>query len=664
MLRPLSALLALFPRLLTALNELSIEKGLLSIYSSLLTKLISLSQLANNSNNSNSATSASSNKSISSTLSFVLCSSASATTRASATAAAASAASVGLANRSRLARLGAVLLTVTARLSQLLLAILPARRHVALLFRGFVYALRAWSVVEVAFYGYYLHRRRALTKRSIPDELPPTAALRRAHIRRLLNNVMASGRCPILFIRAWYRGAEFKDIRHGNLREWVSGSFFNRAVEECTEEEVAELDDTIGYIQRATGLAACRGYNSAVPCIRFTMDPLNSVHRPLVMYAVLQSTGYFAGRNLFALLGFKQVQGPFFRYWVRIAPGNGGEERAKARGLALQQQRLPPGTVLREMPSDTAGAEFDSSTSASCDNWTNSSANASIRGPYSNMASFDTNYPANSSSAGNSFGSAGSSASVPKATGVWDEFAPEHTAYGAGRPRPQKINSKNNSSRGNSSRSSANSSFNQNQQNSDHISSTSANGGAGAEWPNSSHSRRPSFDHGAFADPVEAAEAAAGAVVFCHGIGIGAWTYMPLLYQLIQRYPHRDVFVPEFDYVSMRLSEYVPSARQNASGVRLMLAEYGHETAVLMGHSYGTFVVSYCLRFATRIVEHVILIDPVCFLIHQVDGPFQFLFAPPSCAQSRMIHFLAQTELGVVHTLSRRLWWYQVRQTA
>lgn len=42
-----------------------------------------------------------------------------------------------------------------------------------------------------------------------------------------------------------------------------------------------------------------------------------------------------------------------------------------------------------------------------------------------------------------------------------------------------------------------------------------------------------------------------------------------------------------------------------------------------------------------------------------MDGPFQFLFSEPKYPQSRIINYVAQTELGIVNTLSRHLWWYQ-----
>jgi pimeloyl-ACP methyl ester carboxylesterase len=600
-LSPLLAVLGLLSRLFASLNSLSLRRGLTGTYDVLLRAISSAAVAAGAAADGKSAFTAA------------------ASFAASAAASASPLASASGARLSLLSRLAAAVPSVSVPLTRLLLALLPTRRTAAALAAAAVWLLRAWSIIEVGFYCYYLHRRSALNRRSIPDELPPTPALRRAHIRRLLNNVMASGRCPILFIRAWYRGAEFRDIRHENLREWVSGSFFNRGVDECTEDEVLELDDTIGYIQRATGLAACRGYSSQVSCIRFTMDPLNSLHRPLVMYGVLQGTGLLFGRPLYATLGFKCIQGPFFRYWFRPSPHRSASQR-DAEAAGLRRRRLPSTSVITVLPPDWAGADAAISAAAAA----TARARASGDDDDDSVAVSDD--------------SAVDAAASAAAAGLWDRIGREHTAYGTAGSLPGALPGSAASSSGTPSAGTGSGS----------ASGSGFGFGSGSE-PGATRAR----------DPVEDAEARDGAVVFCHGIGIGSWTYMPLFAQLIERYPNKDIFVPEFDYVSMRLSEYVPSARQTASGIRSMLSHHGHERAILVGHSYGTFVVSYCLRFAPRIAEFAVLIDPVCFLIHQVDGPFQFLFAPPTCAQSRLIHFIAQTELGVVHTLARRLWWYQ-----
>uniref|UniRef100_A0A0A9Z900 Abhydrolase domain-containing protein 4 n=1 Tax=Lygus hesperus TaxID=30085 RepID=A0A0A9Z900_LYGHE len=93
--------------------------------------------------------------------------------------------------------------------------------------------------------------------------------------------------------------------------------------------------------------------------------------------------------------------------------------------------------------------------------------------------------------------------------------------------------------------------------------------------------------------------------------------------------------------------------------IQTMLHDHGYTEAVFVGHSYGTFIIGYCLRYIPSMVHHCIFIDPVCFLIHQMDGPFQFLLSKPTYPQSRIINYIAQRELGIVHTLSRHLWWYQ-----
>jgi pimeloyl-ACP methyl ester carboxylesterase len=162
-----------------------------------------------------------------------------------------------------------------------------------------------------------------------------------------------------------------------------------------------------------------------------------------------------------------------------------------------------------------------------------------------------------------------------------------------------------------------------------------------------------------FAEQVNRAENEDGAIVFCHGIGVGVWSYYLFLKEMIDRYPHRDIFLPNFDYISMQLYEYVPSARQVVSSMRSMLLSKGFLNAVFMSHSYGTMVASHVARFEPSLISHLILIDPVCLLLHLMDGPFMFLFKEPTTFQERMINYLAQTEVHIVASMQRHLWWFE-----
>lgn len=106
--------------------------------------------------------------------------------------------------------------------------VFPTRASFASFTSITLFIIRAVAIAEVLFYLYYRFRLASLNRRSPPEDLPPTAAMRRAHIRRLLSHVIESGRSPVDYVRDWFHGAPFHEIKHQNLREWMAASFFNK----------------------------------------------------------------------------------------------------------------------------------------------------------------------------------------------------------------------------------------------------------------------------------------------------------------------------------------------------------------------------------------------------------------------------------------------------
>lgn len=105
----------------------------------------------------------------------------------------------------------------------------------------------------------------------------------------------------------------------------------SQELDECSASELEELDSTIEFIESVTHIKAVRGYNPNVRLIRFTMDPLNTIHRPLVLYAGLAVVARTAGALLLRSLGFVQHRGPFFSYWHR--PGKSADVEARRQRL-------------------------------------------------------------------------------------------------------------------------------------------------------------------------------------------------------------------------------------------------------------------------------------------------------------------------------------------
>ncbi|OZJ06435.1 hypothetical protein BZG36_00485 [Bifiguratus adelaidae] len=146
-------------------------------------------------------------------------------------------------------------------------------------------------------------------------------------------------------------------------------------------------------------------------------------------------------------------------------------------------------------------------------------------------------------------------------------------------------------------------------------------------------------------------------VVFIHGIGAGLICYIHLVYYLLRL--DRPLFLVELPYVSMRLGEDVPSMQDTVSDIEHMLRSHGYQDAVFVGHSLGTAVCSWVLRHLSKYVKGVVMVDPICFLLHYHDVAFNFTCRIPRRANELIVYLLASRELGISYYISRHFHWFQ-----
>jgi len=111
-------------------------------------------------------------------------------------------------------------------------------------------------------------------------------------------------------------------------------------------------------------------------------------------------------------------------------------------------------------------------------------------------------------------------------------------------------------------------------------------------------------------------------LVFCHGIGLGPSMSLALLQVMVDNLGDSPLFLVDTRAVSMRFSEDVPCAREVAANIADMMQVWGFSRAHFVGHSFGSCLLSWVLRYQRGIVERVTFLDPVCFLLLKVltDG--------------------------------------------
>ncbi|KAI3319358.1 hypothetical protein HD806DRAFT_291372 [Xylariaceae sp. AK1471] len=151
-------------------------------------------------------------------------------------------------------------------------------------------------------------------------------------------------------------------------------------------------------------------------------------------------------------------------------------------------------------------------------------------------------------------------------------------------------------------------------------------------------------------------------VVFLHGIGIGLWPYVGYFSGLNKGFPENDqigVIALEVLPVSMRLTNAPLSQSEFLSEITVILKAHGWSQFALVGHSYGTVLATHMLKSPdlNPRIESVVLVDPVCILLHLPDIAYNFTRRKPSRANEYLLWYFASMDPGIAHCLGRHFFW-------
>jgi len=100
--------------------------------------------------------------------------------------------------------------------------------------------------------------------------------------------------------------------------------------------------------------------------------------------------------------------------------------------------------------------------------------------------------------------------------------------------------------------------------------------------------------------------------LFAHGVGFGLLPYLGFLWQLVGTCPGSAMMVLDIPHVSMRMGHRAVAFEKIAGTVPILLHRHGFESACLVGHSFGSFVISKVCQLYSETVDSVVLLDPVC----------------------------------------------------
>ena len=173
------------------------------------------------------------------------------------------------------------------------------------------------------------------------------------------------------------------------------------------------------------------------------------------------------------------------------------------------------------------------------------------------------------------------------------------------------------------------------------------------------------------------------ALVFVHGISNGISSYHTFVRCLSQA-GNRHVLLVVLPFISMRLCEHVPTAKDTVEALRDAITRHtavregggggggggegkgGRASSspppppprfILVGHSYGTLVASWFVKAYPHLLLSTVLIDPVCFLLFLPHLCYNFLYRQPISPMHHILSFFAAKELFISHTLHRHFFW-------
>lgn len=148
-------------------------------------------------------------------------------------------------------------------------------------------------------------------------------------------------------------------------------------------------------------------------------------------------------------------------------------------------------------------------------------------------------------------------------------------------------------------------------------------------------------------------------ILFIHGIGIGLYPYVRFLGELHAAAPDVGIIALEIHSISFRLTPAPLTPAELCAQVLHILAHHGWERCVLVSHSYGSVLSTHLLHHAQLAarIGPVLLVDPVCFLLHLPDVAYNFTVRVPRRANEYQLWYFASKDIGVSWTLARHFFW-------
>jgi pimeloyl-ACP methyl ester carboxylesterase len=178
-----------------------------------------------------------------------------------------------------------------------------------------VYLLQIWLLAEFIFY-FVIKYLVSVKLHKLTKPLPYDIAPKDLILKILDCNDKLEIYDSQAFISGWFCGAPLRDIKYQNALEFFAWAMYAKYLHEISEQDLNEIKEVIAIAQQRLHLPLEEGHNPHVRHIHMTLEPLHYLHRPLLMYALIQSKNILTGIGLRAM-GYRKYSFKSLSYWYR-----------------------------------------------------------------------------------------------------------------------------------------------------------------------------------------------------------------------------------------------------------------------------------------------------------------------------------------------------------
>ena len=148
-------------------------------------------------------------------------------------------------------------------------------------------------------------------------------------------------------------------------------------------------------------------------------------------------------------------------------------------------------------------------------------------------------------------------------------------------------------------------------------------------------------------------------LVFIHGIGIGVLPYVHFLHRLIQASKPRNILVIELGQIAQQLNPCALEHESFCQDLCEVFKKLNMGPARFIGHSYGTFIVSWVMKYCPQLVESAVFLDPGCFLLHFTKCLKAIIYKDAMTEAEKLFQYFLRSELNFNNHCRRHFLWYR-----